>query len=83
MDMNNIKEVRYEHNIEKVNTLLDQGWRLLAIVSVGNQQDGLNAQYTLGMRRMWVCSCGQPMTTYIKETNRWRCDKSDHPGNPA
>ncbi len=82
MDMDYIETVDFEYESVKVNEKIRQGWRLLAITQVGNQ-DGMDTQYILGMRRMWKCGCGKPMTTYIPETNHWRCDDPTHDGNPA
>ena len=80
VDMHNIKEVTYTYESDKVNGLLRQGWKLLAITQVGNQ-DGMDTQYILEMRHLWKCSCGKPMTTYIYDTDKWRCDDPTHPGN--
>jgi len=82
MNMNNIETIEQLVSPTKVNEAISSGWVLLA-VTLGQDGDYVETIYTIGMRRMWKCGCGKPMTTFINETNRWRCDDPTHAGNPA
>lgn len=88
MNYENIIEMT-EVDMKDVNDYLKKGWHILHIgmeAEAGYPFDGDQRSWTtcyMGLPRTYQCSCGSKPTTYIYDTNRWRCDNAKCGGNPA